>query len=79
MELESARKMAKIANVKLPTHITTWTDGCGQFQMFYRENGQNVNGEYISGHCAADAKARFITKRVDRDAPDADLSALFEK
>jgi len=46
--------------------------------MFYEENGASVNGEYISAHCAADAKAKFITRRIDRDAPDFDFSGLFK-
>ena len=50
----------------------------GQYQMFYEENGASVNGEYISAHCAADAKAKFITRRIDRDAPDFDFSGLFK-
>ena len=60
--LRLAREEAKEKHVQLPKRITALR--ADRHQFFIEANG--MKGEYVSGDCAYEAKAKFIHLLIDR-------------
>jgi hypothetical protein len=59
--LSEARKEAKAAGVEVPKRMTA----IGSRRDYYFVEMDGRRGEYITGDCAYDAKAKFIHKLID--------------
>ncbi len=67
VQLRLARKEAKDNGVEVPRNITALSDCSGQYFIESRWPIDDMRiGEYVSGDCAYDARAKYIYKLIDR-------------
>ena len=60
--LSHARQEAKQNSVKVPKRITALRSDSRQFFI----EADHIKGEYVSGDCAYEAKAKFIHTLIDK-------------
>jgi hypothetical protein len=63
--LSEARKEARESGVKIPANITTLQST----KRLYFVEADGVEGQYIEGDCATEARANYIRRIIDASAP----------